>query len=302
MPTSVRAPDSILSLRDSFGLHLAADRRPGTAKLYLRTIDLLIAFLEANGMPTGARAVRREHVEAYFAQRRGEVAPATLSIEYRAMVQFFKWAVEEDEITRSPMEKMKPPRVPVDPVPVIPDADVLALLKTTTGRELPDRRDAAIIRLFFDSGMRRGELAGLKLGDVDLKDRVAYVTGSKDGQVRAVRFGTKTAVAIDRYLRVRRTSRYAASEALWLGMDGPLKISAFGQMLTRRARSAGIPHVHAHSFRHTFADAFLADGGEEGGLMRLAGWKSRTMLDRYGAARADARAKLHYASPGDKRL
>ena len=61
-------------------------------------------------MPTGTRAVRREHVESYFAQRRDEVAPATLSIEFRALQQFFRWAVEEDEIDRSPMEKMAAPR------------------------------------------------------------------------------------------------------------------------------------------------------------------------------------------------
>ena len=299
MQTSTRAPDALLSLRDSFALHLAADRSPKTSRIYLSALDHLIAHLEAKGMPTGTRAVRREHVESYFAERRETVAPATLSIEFRALQQFFRWAAEEDEIDRSPMEKMKAPRVPDSPVPLVPVDDFRKLLKTATGREIVDRRDVAILLMLFDTGIRRGELAGLKLADVELKDRIAYVTG-KGGHTRAVRFGTKTAIAIDRYLRLRKGHRYADSEALWLGQDGPLTVSSFGQMLAKRAAAAGLPRIHAHQFRHGFAHQWLAGGGQEGDLMRLAGWKSRQMLGRYGASAADERARAAYKSPADK--
>jgi site-specific recombinase XerD len=297
--TSTRALDSIDSLRDSFALHLAADRSPKTSRIYLQALDRLIAHLETNGMPTGARAVRREHVESYFAKRRDAVAPATLSIEFRALQQFFRWATEEDEITVSPMAKMSAPRVPDKPVPLVPIDDFRKLLKTTVGRELVDRRDAAILLLLFDSGIRRGELAGLKLADVELHDRLAYVTG-KGGHTRAVRFGGKTAQAIDRYLRLRKSHRYADSEALWIGQDGPLTVSSFGQMVAKRARLAGLGRIHPHQFRHGFAHQWLADGGQEGDLMRIAGWKSRQMLGRYGASAADERARAAYRSPADK--
>lgn len=161
------------------------------------------------------------------------------------------------------MEKMTAPRVPDRPVPVVPNDVFTKLLKTTTGRELVDRRDAAILLMLFDTGIRRDELAGMKLADVDLKDRLAYVTG-KGGHTRAVRFGTKTAIAVDRYLRLRKTHRYADSEALWTGQDGPLSVGAFGQMIAKRAAAAGVPRIHAHQFRHTFAHQWLAEGGQEG--------------------------------------
>lgn len=297
--TVTYAPDALHTLRESFALHLDASRSDSTQRIYLAALDRLIGHLEANGMPTAARAVKREHVESFVAARRDTVKPTTLSVEFRALQQFWRWCVEEDEIDRSPMERMKAPKVPDSPVPVVSVDDFRKLLRTAEGRDYNDRRDTAILMMMFDTGMRRGELAGLAVDDVDLRDRLAYVTG-KGGHTRAVKFGTKTAVAVDRYLRLRRGHRHAGSPALWLGQDGPLTGSGFAQIIAKRCAAAGLPRIHPHQLRHTFAHEYLAAGGQEGDLQRLAGWRSPQMLRRYGASMADERARKAYTSPVDR--
>ena len=104
-------------------------------------------------------------------------------------------------------------------------------------------------------------------------------------------FGAITAASIDRYLRARRTHPQTTSTALWLGERGPsFTYMALYRALQRRAQAAGVDRFHPHLLRHTAATRWLAAGGSEGGLMAVAGWRSREMLDRYVAATASERA------------
>jgi len=128
----------------------------------------------------------------------------------------------------------------------------------------------------------------------------------KGGDIWWVPIGRRSAEAIDRYLRARARSRHAGSPWLWIGTRGH-NVSHFGDsgiraMLRRRGREAGVQNAHPHRFRHTFADAWLAAGGDVDSLMNVAGWKSITMPLRYAQGRGIARAADAHRrlSPGDR--
>ena len=268
----------------------AGNKAPRTIRSYGDSARSFEVFSrEKLGVATADR-VTRETVETFIEDQLSRFKPTTAAVRYRSLQQFFKWLMEEGEITANPMARMKPPIVPDVPVPVVSDTDLKKLLKACDGKTYEDRRDTAIIRVFIDTGFRLAEITSLLVEDLDLSDGLLVVMG-KGRRPRTVPYGAKTGQALDRYMRLRVRHTQAKALSLWLGPKGGMTDSGISQILKRRCVQAGIDVVHPHQLRHTAAHVWMAEGGSESDAMRLFGWKSRQMLDRYGASAADERAQ-----------
>jgi site-specific recombinase XerD len=169
---------SYRALAESFRRSLlAANRSPQTITAYRIGVELFGAFLVAKGMPTAVGSITREYVETFLAETLATRKPATAFARHAALRAFFKWLVEEGEVKASPMTNIRPPHVPEAPPSVLSDAELSRLLRACDGKDLESRRDMAILRLLLDTGMRRSELAGLKVEDIDFDHNIALVVG-----------------------------------------------------------------------------------------------------------------------------
>ena len=126
--TSPASVGDLALLIPSFERSLRATNKSSrTVGTYGDAARQLLSFLAANGMPTDVEHIKREHVEAFIEQLLATKKPSTAQTRYRSLAQLFKYLAEEGDITKNPMVNMKPPRIPEEIVPVLPQDDLRSL-------------------------------------------------------------------------------------------------------------------------------------------------------------------------------
>ncbi|WP_410652139.1 tyrosine-type recombinase/integrase [Amycolatopsis sp. cmx-4-54] len=289
--------------RDEWATALSGGAVSGeTVELYLRGVDQFLRWLgEAHPDVTELETVKRKHGDEWLAYLINErkFAPATRRVRLLSIRFWFDYIVDEHDspIVVNPFAKISLPVPNEKPVPVIPDEELRALLKTAAGRDFISLRDTAIIRLLLDTGARRGEVVDIDLNDVDLERQEITVTG-KGRKTRIVPISASTALALRKYLRARAKRPAATSRPLFLSIrphaTGASRLTGggIGEMISRRCVEAGLGHRWPHQFRHTWAHDLLDNNAAEQVVERLGGWSPGSkMVKRYGSSMADARAR-----------
>jgi integrase/recombinase XerC len=281
-------------------------KSPNTIHAYAETLRRFLNIAREEGLPEDVARIEPTHLYTYLGRFTG-LSADTRHRYFREVRCFFNWLQRMGHITQSPFANIKKVRLPLKIVqPFSPD-DVLQLLACCDNGDAVSLRDRAILLLLLDTGIRVGELVRLELSDLDLGGQRLQVLHGKGNKQRVVAFGDDCKKALLRYLQERGLSPgrlfVAAGGHRNLRPDSSLQPNAVKQMLRRLGRQTGIPKVHAHRFRHTFATWAIEQDARELDVQYLLGHSTPDMVRRYSATyNSEKAARAHHLFSPASRL
>jgi len=223
---------------------------------------------------------------------------ATAARKLAAVRTFLRYLRREALIDDDPGALVATPKRDVRMPAHLSEEEMTALISAASADTTLGRRDRAILELFYASGLRLSELAGLDLEDVNLRARMARVLG-KGGKQRIVPFNTSAENAIRAYLRgreevvrgvqapsgghVRGRERQRRREALFVNYrGGRLTVRSIDRLVRRYvAASSARVGISPHALRHSFATHLLQRGADLRTIQELLGHARLGTTERY---------------------
>ncbi|MGO1625482.1 MAG: tyrosine recombinase XerC [Halomonadaceae bacterium] len=255
---------------DAFLAELGQHASPATVDAYRRDLAAFDAFAarrDALAMEQLNTALARSFLSA---ERTRGLAPRSLARRRAALSRFCEYAVAQGLLADNPVALLRTPKQP-DHLPRPVDVDVLArFLDTPHDGSALALRDQAMLELFYSSGLRLAELAGLNTGDVSAARARVLGKGSKPRQVPV---GRRAAAALAEWRKVREGLAGEDEPALFVGRRGVrLGHRAIQKRLARMALERGLPeHLHPHRLRHSFASHLLESSQDLRAVQELLG-------------------------------
>lgn len=250
------------ALLERYFEHLAVERRAATLTLQayradlLRLIDLHPGKTLETLSPTD---IRHAMARLHGAGLSGRSIARCLS-SWRGL---FRWLCAQGGCDADPCAGLRPPRSPKR-LPEALSPDQTASLLERAPEDLLELRDKAMFELFYSSGLRLSELAGLDTrAGLDLHQALVTITG-KRGKTRCVPVGSKAIEALQAWLAQRAQLAAGDEPALFVSQRGRrLSVRTIELRLDRWAQRCGLPvHVHPHMLRHSFASHLLQSSGD----------------------------------------
>lgn len=254
--------------------YLVQEKRmsPHTVTNYKRDLKRLLAFCEQHDL-AGWQVIKSSHIRQFIGQLHREgLAGRSIQRALSAIRSLYRFLIREGLADNNPAQAVQAPKVEKR-LPATLDVDqVNRLLDLGQQDTVIACRDQAIMELFYSSGLRLAELAGLNLRDVDFGDQLVYVTG-KGNKSRVVPVGSQAISALQEWLIKRDQLGFFEQTGFFISQQGRrLGVRSIQKRISFWGKKQGISeHVHPHRLRHAFASHMLEASGDLRAVQELLG-------------------------------
>jgi len=272
-------------------------KAPATVRNHSRALRTLEAWLVCLNGKTEAD-VERLDLAGFLTAQKERLTADDVNNFTAALRVYFAWLQEEGLRSDNPAQGLRFLRRPPKPVEPLTREECTRLLRYAekAGRVHPEHgrrerfgvlRSAVLVLFLMDTGLRLGEALSLRVNDVDTEEGKVIVRAPKTNSLRMV----PVSLPLRRWLRrfLARRSRIHGSASLTIKGDylfcaehgGRLTVREAGRSLKALGQRAGIPRLHAHLLRHTWAVHSLQNGAPLPVIMRAGGWRKLETVNRY---------------------
>jgi integrase/recombinase XerD len=238
-----------------------------------------------------------------FYHRKADGKPMTLASQFGCLTPlktFFKWLTKENYILYNPASELTLPKAPKHlPRVILSVTEVEAILREAEPKNAQGLRDRAMLEVLYSTGLRRMELVGLALYDIDLTRRLVIVREGKGRRDRVIPIGQRAVAWVDKYLHESRLQLLVADcEALFLTDYGEPMLPAYlADRVRRYMHFAGIKKPGAcHLFRHACATHMLENGADTRFIQALLGHADLGTTQIYTHVSIDKLREIHDAT------
>jgi integrase/recombinase XerD len=184
-----------------------------------------------------------------------------------AITAWCRWLVRQNHLLHNPAADLELPKKPKAlPKTILTVQQVEAILNLSDVTTLLGLRNRAIMEVFYSSGIRRMELIGLKLYDLDIERGTLMVRMGKGRKDRFIPVGSRACAWVDKYLVQVRPEIVTGYDDQTLFLDDfgqPMSVRFLGDLIRRHVEASGITTPGAcHVFRHAMATHMLENGAD----------------------------------------
>jgi len=275
-----------------------------TVVWYTEILGDFVRFLLSTGEVAILANFNPTTVREFIIHEQGRnLSPFTIQAKVRALKVLSSWLYSEGYTGDNLLSNIKFPKAPSKMIQPLTEEEIDRLLGSQNPLTAIGSRNTAILVTLLDCGLRSSELCNLLFNDAHIEEGYLKVLG-KGNKERVVPIGSLAQKILWRYIfHFRPTPLGEANEYLFLSLDGKhLGPNSIKLLLKRWGKRAGVPRLHAHLCRHTYATSFLNQRcGDVFRLQQILGHTILEMVRRYvHFSSTQDMIKGHVSSPLDR--